>query len=140
MKIDQHRIRTDISLIDNHHESYLDLVDSLFELCNVPHPNKKKVDQAIRELNAYAIEHFDAEEALMRSVNYPGLDAHTAKHDEFRDKLDLVCQSSCETINQEHLLVQLTKWMLEWFCEQVQTYDRALASHLKKQARLSPKK
>ena len=34
----------------------------------------------------YAFEHFDAEETLMQSVEYPEFESHRAKHDEFRNR------------------------------------------------------
>ena len=140
MRVDRQEFYTGIPLIDNQHDTYLDLVDRLFEVCHKPHIDKAKADEAVMEVFAYAIEHFDAEEALMDSISYRGLEAHRTKHDEFRDRIDRVSASRHEGISPEDQLVHLTRWLVEWFCEQTQTYDKSLASYLKKQGHTSPNK
>jgi hemerythrin len=138
MKVDRQRFLTGIPLIDNQHMAYVDLVDRLFVLCGETHVDKSVVNDAIGEVFAYAIEHFDAEEALMRSINYPGHETHRTKHDEFRVEIDRVSESRHEGIGVEDQLIHLTKWLLDWFIEQTQTYDVSLASHLKRHGHISP--
>ena len=138
MRVDRQDLYTGIPLIDNQHDAYLDLVERSFELCSKPHIDKGKVDEAVMEVFAYAVEHFDAEEALMDSISYRGLEAHRTKHGEFRDETDRVSASRHEGISPEDQLVHLTRWLVEWFCEQTQTYDKALASYLKKQGHGQP--
>lgn len=130
MKIDHQLFRTGIPLIDNQHEAFLDLLDDLFAAGREPLVDRSKVDEALKKAFAYGVEHFDAEEMLMESVNYPALEAHRNKHNEFRERVErLVLEGKYLAPNS--FLNEVNKWMLQWFCEQTQIYDRALAEFLK---------
>ena len=132
MKIDRQLFRTGIPVIDKQHEQYLDLVDELFELCEQSHVEQVTVNTALKRALTYAIEHFDSEEALMIDTRYPAYEVHRAKHNEYRNEADRLCGMSNEDIAPDDQLIQLTRWLVEWFCEQTLTYDKGLASFLKK--------
>jgi len=138
MKIDRQLFRTNIPLIDNQHEEYLKLVDDLFKLCERPHVEQATIDASLKKVLAYAVEHFDAEESLMLSTRYHDYEIHRTKHDEFRDQFDRLSAMSNEAIAPDDQLIQLTKWLVEWFCQQTQVHDRRLAGYLKKQGYKSP--
>lgn len=134
MKMSQLLFRTGVPAIDNQHEQYLDFVDNLFELTGQPNIEQATVDSACARVLAYAIEHFDAEEALMRSIRYPGYESHRTKHDEFRNETDRLYAISEKGVSADEQLFYLTKWLVQWFCDQTQVYDKALAIFLKKSA------
>jgi hemerythrin len=91
------------------------------------------VENAIKKAFAYGIEHFDAEEMLMLSLNYPGLQAHRKKHEEYREEVERIAFSS-QFMPDHDLLNEVNTWMIQWFCEQTQVYDKALAEFIKKRA------
>jgi hemerythrin len=132
MTIDRELFRTGIPLIDHQHDQYLDLVDELFVLCLRPKARSSSVQAGLKRTLAYALDHFDAEEALMRSVAFRGYEKHRLKHDEFRDESDRLLVMCKQDLSPELQLTRLTRWLVEWFCEQTQVYDRALAAYLKK--------
>jgi hemerythrin len=132
MKIDERLFRVGIPLIDNQHEAYLNLLDDLFAASGEPVINKNRVDEALKKAAVYAMEHFDAEEMLMASYKYPGLEAHRTKHNEFRDGVERLMIEG-DFLSPSTFLDEVNKWMLKWFCDQTQVYDRALAEFLKKQ-------
>jgi len=138
MNIDHQSYYTGISLIDNQHEHYLCLVDDMFALCEEPKVEQAAVEDGLTRVLAYAIEHFDAEEALMLSTQYPGYETHRMKHNEFRDEADRLHDICKKDIDPEDLVIRLTKWLVEWIYEQVLTHDKALAAFLKKQRQESP--
>lgn len=133
MKIDHQLFRTGIPLIDSQHEQYLDLVDQLFEAIEKPSVDQAVVDNGLGKAIAYALEHFDAEEALMRSSGYPGYEKHCCKHDEFRDMTDRLLAMRNDNVPPADQLLRLTKWLVEWFYEQTRVHDKAVAFFLKKQ-------
>ncbi len=130
MKIDRHLFRTGVPVIDNQHEQYLNLVEQLFVVNSQAHSDDETFKAALRSVLAYSIEHFDAEEALMRSLNYPGYEAHVRKHDEFRLETDRWCEPEQQLSAPDLRLIELNKWLLVWFCEQTQVYDKGLAVFL----------
>ena len=133
MKIDDRLFRVGIPLIDNQHEAYLNLLDDLFAASGEPVINRSKVDEALKKAFVYAMEHFDAEEMLMASYNYPGLESHRAKHNEFREGVERLTMEG-DYLSASTFLAEVNKWMLKWFCDQTQVYDRAMAEFIKKQS------
>jgi len=133
LKIYRHLFRIGVPLIDRQHEQYLEWLDQLFTLTEQPSVSRAAVNEAVAGAVAYAIEHFDAEEALMRSVAYPGYEGHVRKHDEFRSETDRLCADDPKAVSPEERLFYLTKWLVNWFCDQTQVYDKALAVFLERQ-------
>lgn len=133
MNIDHTPYYTGIPLIDNQHEQYLRLVDDLFTLCEQPHVDHVTAEKCLGRVLAYAIEHFDAEEALMLSMQYRGYESHQKKHNEFRDEADQLHAMFKEDVDLRDHLIRLTKLLVEWFYEQTVVYDKALATFLKRQ-------
>ena len=131
MKIDRQLLRTGNPLIDGQHEAYLDLLDELFVIGREPLSDKSKVDEALNKACDYGLKHFIAEEQLMESVNYPALDAHRKKHKEFRAHVDKLRRAG-QYLSPDAFLREVNLWMVKWFCDQIQTYDRELADFLKK--------
>ena len=130
MTIDRQRLRTGIPLIDNQHEAYADLVDTFFAMAmrgNVP---KSTLSHEIGKILNYALEHFDAEEHIMLQQKYPAYAEHRAKHTIFRDRSDTLIADSERAYDLDAYTMTLSKWLIEWFCDQVQNDDRKLAAFL----------
>lgn len=130
MKIDRLLFRTGIPIIDNQHEAYIDLLDELFTIGQETPRDRTKIENAIRKAFAYGIEHFDAEEMLMQSISYPALQTHRTKHNEFREEVERIAFSG-QFLSDDDLWKQVNTWMIQWFCDQTQVYDKALATFLK---------
>jgi hemerythrin-like metal-binding protein len=82
-------------------------------------------------LGAYVVEHFGAEEALMRETAYPGHNVHKAAHDRFvreyqdlRRLYDASGASSAVTIKTQ-------SWVVDWLRTHIGKTDLALARHLR---------
>lgn len=48
---------------------------------------RSEVESLVGYLTGYVAEHFSSEERFMREIGYPGLDAHRAVHETFREDL-----------------------------------------------------
>lgn len=131
MKIDRQLFRIGHPLIDSQHEAYLDILDELFAIGGEPLSSKIKVEEALDKAIAYGLEHFIAEEHLMESVKYPALAAHRNKHNEFRDRAEAL-RLAGKHLSPETFLQEINLWMVMWLCNQIQTYDKALAEYLKR--------
>jgi len=130
MKIDRQLFRTGHPLIDSQHEAFLDLLDDLFLIGREHLSDRSKVYDALNRAIAYGLEHFLSEEQLMESVNYPGLEAHRKKHNEFRDRAEYLRRDG-QYLSPDAFLREINLWMVKWLCDQIQTYDKALAEYLK---------
>lgn len=123
---------TGIPLIDRQHAEYADLVDKLFEMANRGGVNRQALSAEVDAVIRYAVEHFDAEEYLMRSANYPALAEHSQKHNVFRVKTDRLVAEWEDGLDADEFTIRLSRWLIEWFCDQVQNDDRKLAVFLNK--------
>jgi hemerythrin len=139
MKIDRQLLMTGIPLIDKQHEEYANLVDQLFGLITRKKVTREALSKEIDAVIKYAVEHFDAEEFLMRSQKYPAYAEHLAKHNIFRDKMDSLPLDMQEDISLDEYAITLNKWLIQWFYDQVQIDDRKLAVFLKRATKDQPK-
>lgn len=137
MKIDRSLIHTGIPLIDRQHEGYADLVDRVFDLCSEPTVSRNTLVAPVNQALAYALEHFDCEERLMRSERYPICDGHVVRHNFFRDEADKFAAELQAPALADDFTVRLARLLLTWFCGHVQTEDLQLAVFLKKAGKVS---
>ena len=133
MKFNRDALKTGIPLIDKQHDDYADLVDSFFYLASKGDVTRDQLSDAVDKVIKYAIEHFDAEEHLMMSIDYPHYEEHRIKHDVFRDRSDCCSADVRETDDVDACAVTLSKWLITWFCDQVQIDDLKLANYIRKQ-------
>jgi hemerythrin-like metal-binding protein len=71
MIIDPSKYLTGIPLIDKQHKQFILLVNKLVVNNHKGDMTKAEFNDCFDEIIAYALEHFDAEEFLMRSAKYP---------------------------------------------------------------------
>jgi len=81
----------------------------------------------------YAAEHFEAEEHLMRTQGYPYADykEHHFKHNLFREQTATLTLNLDRDLDLDQYTVTVSKWLIEWFYDQVQNDDKKLAVFLK---------
>jgi len=130
IKFDRESLKTGIPLIDQQHADYMDLVEWFFQL-SFQNADFKKLQKALNEVTVYTVDHFDAEEYLMRSSNYPYYAEHCAKHDLFREKVNDFTNELEEDAGSETYLTRIANWLVDWFIGQVQVDDMKLAIFLK---------
>ena len=132
MVIDPSKYITGIPLIDKQHKQFLALVNKLVDSSHKGDMTKAEFCDCVNQVVTYAFEHFDAEEFLMRSANYPLYEEHLAKHDVFRDQMDeLLEEIDSKEIDINHYVKVLCKWLVDWFKMQVLYDDMKLARFIK---------
>ena len=134
LRSDRDALKTGIPLIDKQHEEYADLVDSFFEMAEKGDVTRKTLSEAVDKVVKYAMEHFDAEEYLMRSIDYPHYETHLAKHNVFRERTDSCVVDVEKAVDIDTCAITVSKWLIGWFCEQVQTDDLKLANYIRSTA------
>lgn len=128
MDINRQPFMTGITLIDEQHNAYLDLVEDILKHCLNPDIAIDDIHQEMKQVIKYATEHFEEEERLMQSLDYPFYEEHFSKHNLFREKLDAMLKE-LETCNNTELFdyaeyqLRLGKWLVHWFGDQVRNDD-----------------
>jgi hemerythrin len=93
--------------------------------------NRSELKQLLKELYNYVQIHFRDEELYMKSIHYPLLDEHSAKHNAIIEEMTQIVRSSHSIADlSQHLFPFLKKWILE----HVQTEDMKIKEFLEKQS------
>jgi len=121
-----------IPLIDKQHKQYMVLVNKFLANHHKGNMSKAVFIDRVNEIEAYALEHFDSEEVLMRSAKYPMYEEHLAKHDAFRNRInDFLEEMNTKEIDFDHYVNILCKWLIDWFKSEVLDDDIKLAKYIK---------
>ena len=99
---------------DTQHQELFRLIDSLKD----PH---RSVDIFTR-LSSYANNHFLLEEAYMRQLNYPHIEAHIRAHNQFREELDDMV-NNMETFD-DRVKESISIFLREWLTRHVFGIDK----------------
>lgn len=117
------------------HKGLLDKVNGL--LVAVARQDKTSVVMAFGVLRIAAQEHFDREEASMRSAQYPEAERHCASHQEMLRGLDRL-QVMLDTQDRYALTVGPFLFLEQWFEKHLTNDDKRLAEFLAQQTPAPP--
>lgn len=112
--------------IDNQHRHLIDIINTLAD--GIGASSKELLIGVVEELKAYAGYHFQAEEALMESVNSPHLTDHRAEHRLFIDQialfdLDVILAS-------EGLAAEMLYYLRNWLTHHILKEDKKFVAAL----------
>lgn len=77
-------LRTGYDIIDNEHIELFGKANDLLEACSTGN-GKTEVISTMKHLVSYVDYHFNHEDDLMRTHNFPGFESHHAFHNNFRE-------------------------------------------------------
>ena len=116
-------------LIDTQHRELIERVNKLTEDCAAG----KEKSSAIRTLDFlmdYVDFHFSAEEKLQEEIEYPGLEKHREKHNEFRQAVkELQEMLEEEEGPTENFVKQVEKNVVDWLYDHIKGFDRSVAEY-----------
>ncbi len=121
------QLSTGVALLDEQHQGLFTLVAEL-ESAAIEERTLFGV-YALTRLKHYVREHFYAEEALMKSADYPHLAEHVAEHAAFRARLgELLLKSIGEDISLETI-----GFLKDWLVHHVAQTDMKYVPYLARQ-------
>jgi len=75
--------------------------------------------------------HFDAEEKLQKEVEYPALEEHKKKHDEFRKAVEELYEMLQEEEGpSEAFVAAVKKNVVQWLIGHIKSFDVSVASYI----------
>jgi hemerythrin-like metal-binding protein len=119
-------LSTGAALLDEHHKAIFHWAAKLESAAAGKHTLLGAY--AITRLKNHAEEHFDAEESLLKSIGYPGLDEHIAEHGIFRSKLR---ELHINSVGQD-ISADTVRFLRDWLSEHVARSDMAYVPFLKR--------
>jgi hemerythrin len=86
----------------------------------------KLTGSLLEKLVSYTRNHFAAEEAIMASASYPGLEAHRAKHHELINKVEEFLARYKR--GEGSINVQLLNFLRDWLTNHIQQVDQSYSA------------
>lgn len=121
-----------VSEIDTQHKEIFVRFESLSKACQEQHGSDVVID-LLDYLLEYVAEHFAAEEALMKKVNYPGLEEQLAQHAAFRKDIDALKSSSEQYSDMHRLSLDVDRRLVQWFILHIRNLDSKMAAYVNTQ-------
>ncbi|MEI6559562.1 MAG: bacteriohemerythrin [Rhodospirillaceae bacterium] len=120
--------------IDDEHRLLIGVLNQLIEARDTP-TEYTIADRVLRDLFAYSDYHFEHEEELMATYDYPEMDSHLAQHTHFIGqlrRLDLGLSTGNAKVD------DLARFVMTWFVAHIMVADMQLGSFLSE--RLCPER
>lgn len=116
--------------IDTQHQELIDRIQQFVTACESG-DSKVKAIKMLDYLDDYTNFHFQEEEELQKSVNYPELPNHHAKHEEFKNSI----QELYDFLNEnegpnEQFIQQVKRNVVDWLFQHIKTFDRSVAEYI----------
>lgn len=116
--------------IDAQHQELIDRIQQFVTACESG-DTKVKAIKMLDYLDEYTNFHFQEEEELQKSVNYPELINHHAKHEEFKKSI----QELYDFLNKnegpnEQFIQQVKRNVVDWLFQHIKTFDRSVAEYI----------
>lgn len=128
------KLESGIEEIDQQHKMFFKKIDRLLDEC-IAKTNKELILEDFKFLGLYIIEHFGAEEELMKKFKYPSYVEHKKKHMEIRKELEnLKNQTNREGIN-PNLILKFSYFLVDWLMDQILVHDKKMCSFLREKSK-----
>lgn len=116
--------------VDDQHRELFRRVDMLVEAM-MARRGPEELAQVFDFLGTYVLEHFGAEEKLMRIHAYPERGAHEAEHRRFVDDFKALQRDYTREGPTALLLVRVNGRVTQWLAEHISRTDRTFGTWLK---------
>lgn len=124
------RYETGIETIDAQHKALFAALNQLTEAF-LAGTSEEHVKAGLKALLAYAMEHFQTEEAYMREKGYPGLAAHMVEHERLVGKAR---QMEEQARSGRPVAMELTIFLADLLAQHIDEFDLAMVRFLKDDA------
>lgn len=117
--------------IDEQHKEWIDRINKLLGSCEGGCGCKVEAIKMLDYMAEYADFHFQAEEKLQEEVQYPALDEHKKKHDEFRKAVGELYEMLQEEEGPTNAFVEaVRKNVVQWLLNHITSFDVSVASYI----------
>mgnify|MGYP001546483449 FL=1 len=115
-----------ITEIDEQHKHIITIINQFIINSDLPTTRSEEISDLLCELTNYCIEHFDAEERIMKHHNYQGMDEHIEEHLVFRKTMVDICKATTHGIKDVPAMLQ--EFLHSWLVDHVLVTDMKLKS------------
>ncbi len=120
-------LRTGVPLVDNQHKEYIRRLNIFLDKCVDHDADDGFFHEQLEFITRYAVEHFEAEDALMDFYKYPIARNHIASHGRFREAARDFCMTAPFGVDR----MALVNLLVSWLVEHIKKEDAEMAAHVK---------
>ena len=118
----EERYSVGVPQLDEEHKTILALINTI--ALNQDQPGwQATLEGILNQLTNYAIGHCDREEAMLKEVGYPDLQAQQKEHLAFRQRLAVFTMDMGDPEQQRRILNMLLSFLKEWWLEHILVSD-----------------
>jgi hemerythrin len=118
-----------VAEIDEQHQELFRRAERLIHALRAG--DRSEVEPLVRYLTDYAVSHFEAEERCMERTEYPGLAAHRAAHQRFRDEFQVLVRDYRRKGPTPLVALSIHNWLSDWLRQHIGGEDVDLGAWLK---------
>lgn len=124
-------LATGLEDLDRQHKEIFRWAASFGEACRQG-KGAGELEEIMKYLRQYSLDHFAYEEKYMSDYNYPGLALQRAHHNNFAETLGRLSSRLAAKGATGELAIETNVAVIDWFINHIITLDRAMAIWLKK--------
>ncbi|MBP2111043.1 bacteriohemerythrin [Paenibacillus silagei] len=114
-----------VEKIDCQHRQLLVKLNDFFDACS-NQQGKEKIEETLRFLKDYTVEHFGSEEQLMKDIDFPELTEHQKTHAEFVQTV-LELEETIKTKGVSVLsTIKLNRTLTDWLINHIHKCDKLI--------------
>jgi hemerythrin len=114
-----------VEKIDCQHRQLLAKLNEFFDACS-KQQGKEKIEETLKFLKEYTIEHFSNEEQLMEEIDFPELAEHRQTHADFV-KVVLELEETVKTKGVSVLsTIKLNRTLTDWLLNHIHKCDKLI--------------
>ena len=116
--------------IDSQHKELINTINILNDAC---HSGKgfNVIDDTMKFLLNYTVNHFNDEESLQRSIGFPGYRIHREIHEAFKAQATGLYEKLKAEGPNNVFILQMSKTIGEWVVNHVTKEDKKIGDHIK---------
>ncbi|HML37423.1 MAG TPA: bacteriohemerythrin [Bacillota bacterium] len=119
-----------VSSIDQQHKTLFEKANQLFE-AGKNNKSKEFIFELLGFLDDYTREHFQSEEAYMRSINYPEYEAQRKMHADFIASLDQLKKDYQESGGSILVILNANQMVIDWLLKHISIEDKKIGGYKK---------
>ena len=118
---------TGIESVDAEHKRLFEIADEAYQLTKEEFLVDKydQVRHILGELKDYALQHFEHEEAYMKSINYKHMFIQKVQHDQFREKINDMNLEHLDE-NTDSMLEEILEYLTNWLINHILEHDKQI--------------
>ncbi|WKY47356.1 bacteriohemerythrin [Eubacteriaceae bacterium ES3] len=117
-----------VDSIDAQHQQLFKMADELFDAGKAG-KSKEKVGELLTFLGNYTKQHFNDEEAYMKSINYPGLAEQQAAHKAFINELGKLQDEYNKSGSNISVIINANQMVVDWLTRHISGMDKKIGAH-----------